>query len=229
MATFKVREVIGRVENVLQDSNVRWPRIELQEWINEAYRVITLHRPDASSASGDFTCAVGTRQDLTTGFSTALRLIDVVRNMAVTSNKYVIRQIDRAILDDQRPGWHAETGTLDIEHFTHDPRQPKEFFLYPPALVTTVVEVVYSVIPAAHALSEANLDPAGADTVVISMDDIYAPLIVDWVLYRAYSKDAEYGANETRATGAYNAFMSAIGAKTTIDAAVDPKIPNKVT
>ena len=46
--------------------------------------------------------------------------------------------------------------------------------------------------------------------------------ILDWVLYRAYSKDAEYGANEARAAASYQAFNSALGAKTQVDAAVAP-------
>lgn len=229
MATYKVREVIGRVEDVLQDSNVRWPRLELQEWLNEAYRQITLHRPDANSAAGTFTCAAGSRQVLTTGFSDATRLLDVIRNMAAGSNKKVIRQVDRAILDDQRPGWHNEAQTINIEHYTFDPRQPKEFFVYPPALGTAEIEVLYSSVPSPHALSESNLDPDGADTTVINVDDIYQSALVDWMLYRAYSKDAEYGANEARAMASYQAFMQGIGAKTQVDAAADPAVANKVT
>lgn len=229
MATYKVREVIGRVEDVLQDTNVRWPRLELQEWLNEAYRVITLHRPDANSASGTYTCTAGTRQDLTSVFSGALRLLDVTRNVAAGSNKKVVRQVNRAILDDQRSGWHAETETINIEHFTFDPREPKQFFVYPPALGTAEIEVVYSTVPAPHALSESSLDPNGADTTVINVDDIYQAALVDWILYRAYSKDAEYGANEVRASAAYQAFMSCIGAKTQTDGAYDPAVANRVT
>ena len=52
MATVKVREIIGRVEHILQDSNVRWPRLELQSWINEAYLASVLLRPDANAKTG---------------------------------------------------------------------------------------------------------------------------------------------------------------------------------
>ena len=38
----KVIDVIKRVEDVTQDANVRWPRIELQNWLNEAYLQIAL-------------------------------------------------------------------------------------------------------------------------------------------------------------------------------------------
>lgn len=229
MATVKVTDIIRRVEDVLQDSNIRWPRLELQNWINESYLAITLLRPDANAKSGAFSCADGTRQVLTAQFPSALRLLDVTRNVAATSNKKVIRLVSRSVLDDQRPGWHAETGSSSIQHYTFDPRQPKEFFVYPPATTAAQVEVVYAASPEAHSLTETELDPDTGSTEVIKLDDIYMSPIIDWVLYRAYSKDAEYGANEARASAAYQAFNAAIGAKSQTDSAVSPQNESKVT
>lgn len=229
MSTVKVIDVIRRVEDVLQDSNIRWPRIELQNWLNESYLAITLARPDANAKSGTFTCAAGTRQVLTTEFGSALRLLDVTRNMAATSAKKVVRLVARSVLDDQRPGWHAETGTVDIQHFMYDPRQPKEFFVYPPATTSAELEVVYTDSPGAHSLAEGDLDPDGSNTEVIKLDDIYLSPMIDWVLYRAYSKDAEYGANEARAQAAYAAFNAAIGTKNAVDAATSPTNMSSVT
>lgn len=222
MATIKVIDVIKRVEDVIQDSNVRWPRLELQNWINESYLQIVLLRPDANSKTGTFTCAVGTRQVLTTGFSSALRLLDVVRNLATSSKKKVVRLITRSVLDDQRPSWHGETGTVDVQNFTFDARQPKEFFVYPPATTDAQIEVVYADAPGAHALSEAALDPAGTNTEVIKLDDIYLSAIIDWVLYRAFSKDAEHAANASRAGAHHSAFISGIGNKTKSDVSSAP-------
>ena len=140
----KVIDVIKRVEDITQDANVRWPRVELQNWLNEAYLQIALLRPDVSSKTGTFTCVAGTRQVITTGFSSALRLLDVVRNLAATSNKKVVRLIDRSVLDDQSVSWHTETGTVNIQNYTFDVRQPKEFFVYPPATTSAQLEVVYA-------------------------------------------------------------------------------------
>lgn len=229
MATVKVTDIIRRVEDVLQDQNIRWPRVELQNWLNESYLAITLLRPDASSKAATFPCVVGTRQVVTTTFPTALRLLDVTRNVAATSAKKVVRMVVRSVLDDQRPGWHAETGTVNIQHFMFDPRQPKEFFVYPPATADAELEIVYADTPGTHALSEAALDPDGAEAEVIKLDDIYMSPIIDWVLYRAYSKDAEYGANEARASAAYQAFNGAIGQKTAADAASSPRDDSRVT
>lgn len=229
MSTVKVIDVIRRVEDVLQDSNIRWPRVELQNWMNESYLAITLARPDANAKSGTFTCAQGTRQVLTAEFPSALRLLDVTRNLAATSSYRVIRLVARSVLDDQRPGWHAETGTVNIQHYTFDPRQPKEFFVYPPATTAAQVEVVYTDSPGSHTLSEADLDPEGTNTEVIKLDDIYMSPIIDWILYRAYSKDAEYGANEQRAQASYAAFNAALSTKNQVDAASAPSNMSKVT
>jgi len=222
IAEIKVVEVIERVEAILQDTGVRWPRVELQNWLNEAYMSIVLLRPDANAKTGTFTCAAGTRQQLTTVFSSALRLLDVTRNLASSSTKKVVRVVARSVLDDQKPTWHSETGTVNIQHYTYDPRHPKEFYVYPPATTSAELEIIYADVPGRHALSESDLDPTGSNTEVIKLDDIYLTPITDWILYRAYSKDAEYGANEARAVAAYQSFTASIGAKTQTDAAVAP-------
>jgi hypothetical protein len=229
MSTVKVTDIIRRVEDVLQDTNIRWPRTELQNWMNESYLAITLARPDANAKTGSFTCVAGTRQVLTAEFPSGLRLLDVTRNLASNSGYKVIRLVARSVLDDQRPAWHAETGTTAIQHYTFDPRQPKEFFVYPPATTSAEVEVVYTDSPGAHAQTESQLDPTGNDATTILLDDIYMSPMIDWILYRAYSKDAEYGANEQRAQAAYNAFNSALNMKNQVDAAVSPSNMSKVT
>ena len=117
---------------------------------------------------------------------------------------------------------------LDIQHFMYDARVPKQFLVYPPALDTAQLEVVYTEPALAHALAEADLNPANNNTTVISLDDTYAAPIVDWVLYRAFSKDAEHGNNVTRAAAHYAAFTNALGAKNETDSAADPKVPVEV-
>jgi len=222
LATIKVREVIKRVEDVLQDSNVRWPRIELQNWLNESYLQIVQLRPDSNAKTGTFTCVAGTRQTITTGFASALRIIDIVRNLASASDKKVVRLINRSVLDDQRPAWHTDTATVNIQNYTFDVRQPKSFFVYPPATTAAQLEVVYADLPTAHALSAANLDPASSSSDVILIDDTYVSAILDWILYRAFSKDAEFAANAARAGAHYQTFMSSIGTKTQSDVASAP-------
>jgi len=229
MSTVKVVDIIRNVEHVLQDTSIRWPRTELQNWINEAYLAIILLRPDANAKTGTFTCAAGSRQQLTAQFASGLKLLDITRNLAATSDKRAVRLVARSVLDDQRPTWHAEAGTVNIQHFMYDPRQPKEFFVYPPATTAAELEVIYADAVVSHTLSESALDPTGSNTEVILLDDIYQSSITDWVLYRAYSKDAEYGSNEARAVASYNAFNAALGTKNQVDAASAPSANSTVT
>jgi len=229
MSTIRVIDIIDRVETILQDSNLRWPRLELQSWLNEAYLNIVLARPDSNAKTGTFTCAAGTRQQLTTVFSDALRLLDVTRNLATASNKRGVRHVSRHVLDDQRPDWHAESETVNIQHWMFDSRQPKEFFVYPPASATAELEVVYTAPVGAHSMTENDLDPAGANATTILLDDIYAAVLVDWICYRAYSKDAEYGENTQRAQAHLQSFSTALGAKNEVDTAANPQVPSSVT
>lgn len=227
MAVTKVIDIVRKAEKIMNDEGgVRWTRLELQDWINDAYKEVILHRPDANAQSATVTLAVGTRQKLADAASinlpNAISVLDVVRNMAATSNKRAIRFIDRRILDDQSPAWHADTGSLNILHWMDDPRLPKEFLVWPPAATGAQVEIAYSSVPTPHALTITALDPGAAppDTTVLNIDDIYANVVLDYVLYRAYSKDAEYAANGQRAAGYMGSFNSALGIKTTVDGAM---------
>ena len=222
MATVKVVDLIARAQTVLQDqTSVRWPAVELQDWLNDAYREIILARPDANTATGTFTCVAGTRQSLTAVFPNALRLVEITRNLAETSYKRAVRLVDRHILDDQRVGWHAEGNSVNVQHYMFDPRLPKEFLVYPPATSTAQLEVVYASVPTAHTLTEAQLTTTpSAETIRI--DDSYANAILDYMLYRAYTKDAEYAANAQRAVAHYQAMMASIGVKTASGTATHP-------
>ena len=227
MATTKVIDIVRRAEKILNDEGaVRWTRLELQDWINDAYKEIVLLRPDANSQTATVTLAAGTRQKLsdagTINLPTALRVLDVIRNMAATSNKRAVRFVDRRVLDDQLSGWHAETQSVNVVHWMFDIRTPKEFLVYPPATALAQIELAYSSVPTAHALGASALDPAGNDATVINLDDIYANVILDYLLYRAYSKDAEYAANGQRAINHINSFNASLGAKTTTDIATAP-------
>lgn len=223
MATVLVNDLVTKAQTILQDTtSTRWPKEELVGWLNDSYREIVLARPDANSESGTFTCAAGTRQQLdkaTGGFPNSLRLLDVVRNVASASAKKAVRLIDRSILDDQRRDWHNETPTVNIEHFMFDPRLPRSFLVYPPATAAAQLEVVFSSVPAAHNVNNV----AVGETIRIV--DSYANAMLDYILYRAYSKDAEYAANAQRAMTHYQAMTSAIGTNTQVDTATRPTDP----
>ena len=77
MATAKVVDLVSRAQTLLQDTtSVRWPVLELQSWLNDSYRETVNLRPDANTATGEFTCVAGARQVVTTTFASALRVVE---------------------------------------------------------------------------------------------------------------------------------------------------------
>ena len=224
MATVKVVDLIVRAQTLLQDEDsVRWSVTELQYWLNDGYRDVLNLRPDSNTLTGEFTCVAGPRQVLTTTFPNASRLVSVVRNTAPTSNKYGVRLVNKRTLDDQRKGWYAETPTVSIEEYMFDPRQPREFLVYPPATTAARLEVSYAQIPSPHTLTETQLtNPATAETIRI--DDSFANALLDYVMYRAYSKDAEQQGNAARAVAHFQAFQNSLGVAAQANAASQPGV-----
>lgn len=224
MATVKVVDLIARARTILQDTtSVRWALSELQWWLNDGYRETLNLRPDSNTLTGTFTCAAGPRQVLTTGFANATRLVAVVRNVAANSNKYAVHLVGRQVLDTQRRGWFAEPASISIEQYVFDPRQPKEFMVYPPAAITAQLEVLYAQVPSPHALTDAQLGNS-ATTEVIRIDDTFANALLDYMLFRAYTKDSEQQGNAARAAAYYQAFQTSLGASSQVNAASQPGV-----
>jgi len=213
MATTKVVDILDRATIILQDNtNVRFPNAELLKFFNDAQKEVVLHRPDANMVNTTMDLADGSKQTLP---AVALRLVEVVRN----ENGRAVTLVERRILDETLPNWHNTTaGTNKIEHYVYDPADPKNFYVYPKGVSGThTLEIVYSSAPAE--LSISNFD---TDTTTISLDDIYANCLLDYVLYRAYQKDSEYAGNAQRSMMHYQSFANALGVKTQADMATTP-------
>ncbi len=195
--TFSVQSVIDRVQTTLQDTTgIRWPVAdELVLWINDAQREIALLKPDASATNATITLVTGTKQSIP---SAGNRLLRVVRNMSAASGgtgKRSIRLVSREILDAQTPDWHDPTVTGDaahtsvVKHYMYDEQDPRNFYVYPGVSGSAYVEIVYSANPSTVGINDD-----------LSIPDIYANAVMNYALYMAYMKDAEYAGNRQRAT-----------------------------
>jgi hypothetical protein len=194
-------EVITRATDLIQDqTNVRWPVEELLRYLNDGRREICIVRPDIYSVTSVVTLAAGTKQAVP---ADGRRLLDVVRNVESdgTTPGRAIRIVEREILDAQRPNWHTEA-TGAVRHFMFDERTPREFYVYPPAAASAKVQLTYSRTPT---------DITDVNTELVD-EDIYTGTLVDYVCYRAFSKDAEYAGNAERAIAHYAQFMNSLGA-----------------
>ena len=210
MATTKIVDLIKRCEIITQDkTSIRWPKTEWLDWYNDAILFVVNRRPDKSVKNIDFTLDItNTKQTLP---ADALKLFTVTRN-SVSGRP--IRKIRREILDDQYNDWHTHTSD-DVDHFVYDERDPTSFYIYPrPTVASHVIEILYPFAPEAVIVAD-------FETIVdtISVDDSFLNPIIDFMLYRAYSKDADYAENGQRAMSHFSAAEQAIGTKTQADSA----------
>jgi len=214
-----VQSVVDRVQITLQDTTgVRWPvTSELVLWVNDAQREIALFKPDASAKNTTVTLVAGTKQIIPNDGN---RLLRVVRNMSAAvdgTGARAVRIVDREVLDAQSPTWHDPLVTGDaahgatVKHYIYDDSNPINFYVYPGVTGSAFVEIIYSANPVSVTQSD-NLD----------VPDIYANAVVNYVLYSAYMKDAEYAGNSQRAANHYQLFMSSITGKSQIDAVTNP-------
>lgn len=213
------QQIIRRCVETLQDTtSIRWPVAELVRYLNDGQREVVLYRPDAMVTNATVTCVAGTKQTLP---ANGAKLIEVVRNARAAGTKRAVRMVNREILDAQTPGWHAIAGTDDVLHFMYDPRDPRVFYVYPPATTNTQLDIVYAAYPTDIA------EPADGATYTavtgnISLPDIYGNVLQDYILYRAYTKDSEYAGNVQRAQAHYAAFANALGIEIKATVAVAP-------
>lgn len=202
---------IRMARDALQDDGaVRWSLDDLIDYLNAAQYALVSVRPDAKSTIAAVQLASGTRQAIPSG---GIRLLNVTRNMGadgVTPGK-VVTLAQRNSFDLNRPGWHTDTAKTAIRHFFFDNRHPKDFYVWPPvhATIAVYVEMMYSVEPAMMPLStDAPAYDAYED--VIDVSGIFVNPLLEFMLYRAYQKDAET-ANAMLASQHLQLFYSQLG------------------
>lgn len=207
MAT-TVRSILNRAAALLNDEEyVRWEESELLEWLNDGQRAVAKGpSTDAYVVRDNITAIEGAVQNLPSG---AIRLVDVVKDVSTGQS---IDQADYAITNMMYSAWREQAaGTAEV--YFYDERNPTQFELYPPQSGGEVIEVVYNAQPGDATIS-GN----------ISISDMYADSLIDYVVYRALSKDTEDSSAELgRATAFYRAFLLGIGHKEAADVQVEPR------
>ncbi|MDX8384664.1 MAG: DUF6682 family protein, partial [Ghiorsea sp.] len=206
MGTLVAQDTIVRAQTLIQDiTGVRWLDSELLNYLNDGQREVANLKPSATAVNTTVALIAGTKQSIP---ANGVSLIDVIRNVVATLPSKAVTLIDRNVLDTQVRGWHSQAAAADgeVDHFIFDNRDPKSFYVYPQSPATpNSVDIVYSAAPVDVALLNA--------TNVITIDDIYGNALLDYILYRAYSKDADFAGNVQRATMHYTAFMQSITGK----------------
>jgi hypothetical protein len=212
MGTVTAQTIIDKASVQLIDlANIRWTRSELLAWLNDGMRQIVLIQPSASSTTVSKKLDAGTRQSLPTG---GWLLLQMYRNMGTTGTTpgRAIRIVSRELLDNFNPNWHTATAAAEVRNYIYDTQDQTAFYVYPPNTGTQYVELNYSAQPT-------NLT---SESEVIPIFDIYQSALVDYILYRACSKDAEYAPGLQLAQGYLSTFVAAVGGKAQTEVSNDP-------
>jgi hypothetical protein len=217
----QAQSLITKVRLILQETTpggMRWKDPEMLGWINDAQREIVLVKPNTSARNTNIPLVEGTLQSIP---SDGVSLLKAVRNVSGSTNTSTdtpgrsIRISEVEILDAENPEWHYENPNLEVLHYMFDEDDLTHFYVYPPQPVSPGhLNIIYSASPIELQALTDNL----------SIRDIYANQVVDYVLFRCYLKDATYAGNAQRAQTHYQLFRESLGLKAQIEMATSPNI-----
>lgn len=212
MPTILASAILTKVKTLIQDTtNIRWSDAELLGWLNDAQREISALRPDACSKTASVQLVTGTKQSVP---ADGTAIIKVIRNMGTTPGTTpgaAIRKVPMELLDSSTPNWHTETAVASVRHFMVDPRNPRMFYVYPPANGSNFAEVLYAAVPVDLTLVSQT----------IAVDDNYANPMIDFIAFRAYSKDNDLIGNADRAAMHRKLFNEYMAARMQVDSSVN--------
>lgn len=221
-------DIIARAQIIVQDTTgVRWPYAELLNWLNDGQREVALYKPSATAQNVAIMLTSGTLQSIGTG---GLALLRIIRNLKTPVGTprlgaRACRIVDREVLDSQHPDWHDSTVfpyEKVVKHFCFDDSDPTNFYVFPGNNGTGAVEAVISKSPDDIVPLVANSQVLTDYRKLINVPEIYANCLLDYTLFRAYSKDADYAGNADRSGGHYAMFTAALGAKQQNEIANNP-------
>ncbi|UKA12930.1 DUF6682 family protein [Photobacterium damselae] len=201
-----VKNILDSVALILEDpAGDVWSKTELTAWLNDAVLAVVNRRPELAAKYSVFTTVNGARQTLP---QDGFRLIRVEHNDFSYS---AINEIPMSLIDRQIPQWRMPVNAVDIELYCYDLTDPLTFYVYPAPTKGLSIWITYAAKPT-ELVNDADLIP---------LTDDFKNAVIDWVLYRCYSKD-DQSANAQRATMHLQAFENGIGKKTQIDASIVP-------
>ncbi len=200
----------GGVRSTLLDAQKRsWSDDELVGYLNEFQRQTVFLKPDAHTTRAFIPLVAGTSQELP---DDGVAVLEIGEN---EGSGRVATQINAELMTHANRFWPAATYELDVQHWSHDPRDPRRFEVTPPNNGYGSVQCLYGAVPAQITLN----DP-------IAYPDSYEHAAKCFVLAKAYAKNAQR--QDLGKAESYMAqYKQALGIKSQAQAAVAPRIADK--
>jgi hypothetical protein len=214
------KSIIDRAAIQLTDlQSIRWTRAELLDWVSDAQSQIAVLAPSATSTVDVVELDTGTRQSLP---EKAWMLLAVYRNIVLGVDfreqpGRAVQLVSRSVLDRFDPNWHNSKPSAQTINYLYDVQEPRTFWVYPPSNGRGMLELSYSVDP----------DALKLETQTLTVQSVYHPAVLDYVLFRACSKDAEYAPGLQLAQGYMTSFMNSVAGKTAMEDKNTPVLINQ--
>ncbi|OWT55278.1 phage adaptor protein [Candidimonas nitroreducens] len=214
------QSIIDRVQFITKDySAVRWTMKEMSDWINDAQTQIAQLVPPSASQYMVLTLAEGARQDLRVidPDTRWVRLMELLCNVNTTSGVdkptgATIRLVSRPILDSAFPSWRSVTPTARaVAEYAMDAGNEFVFDVNPPVVAGTKVYAQASVIPAPVAVLNSGKTALDDPNELFGLPDGYDIAAVDYVVFRAFNKNANDQTYAAQASAHLQLFQAALG------------------
>lgn len=219
-----VQDVIDEVRFTIHDtqaSTYRWTDVELIDYVNAASRQIVTLVPEANIVDTIVSITnMIAKQVIPTGGIKFIKVLNNVSEADGTTVQGPVRQVEKDALDSYDPDWEYDV-TIKVlpsssdffDHFCHDPRDKKAYYLYPPASTTAYAKIQNSAIPAS-VTAVGNTIPLG---------DEYLEAYNAYVIYRSLTKESRDTLPSTFRQELWNNFLSSLGQKLQADQRVSPE------
>lgn len=241
-----VKAFLEKVSLRLTDMNPqfkRWKQPELLAYMNDGYLAIAKYMPWTFARTDAIRLKPGTRQSielipqesiLVDGVTPATKpmrgsmLLSADYNLGSTGMRpgRAIVIVDKDVLDRSNPMWHdPRCACTEVIEYTYDPRVPKQFYVNPGVAASTPVWAMLTIAaePELHVTTvDFTADPA--DDTPISVADSYADELQNFVLARAYMKDAEVEGSANMVAAHTKLFVDSVNALVKARTGVNPNL-----
>lgn len=202
--------IIAEISALLNDAeegfaNIRWSVQEIQEYVNDALVQLALLKPEAFAKTVEMPLKAGSYQELPEDIMQLIDLIGVKdaygrihgKPLRLDTNASYVSHAYFADLACQV----AVNGRYVMRSYVFDPKNPQAIFVYPP-------------VPAGEELSLL------VNGVVVTQEGKgevprkWHNAVIEWALYRAFSKDTESPVNQQKGSQHLQHFYSILNLST---------------
>lgn len=201
MPTIQASTIFTKAGILLNDvAQQRWPVDELLAWFNDGQDAVVAVSPSASTSLQVIPRTyVTAKQALPAG---AISLVSVLYNTNSTGLAVgpAIRLVDRDLLDSRYPDWHGASAA-HVQGYVYSKDNPRVFYTWGRPVAGR--PEVYT-----HVMAEVVMHPTRLTNAsqVMSLPDEYAECLLNYILFRAHSKETEEMAAQ-KAQLYYQAFV----------------------